>query len=227
MGLFDKETIYDFFIVAVSYLKDVWAYWFSINVPRIQKVSLVYTRDYSKKVPEFVNNLLSAHDYEDVTLEYRIGGAKNVLKDMSPDVTDYFFEILYKVHSKEYVYLTRNPDHVFPPPRPQLSFRLPVQEAFLIDSKGVAVFNITKQVKLYEGPNLDFHGETIRLRDLDIDEPECTGVRFVSVVGKVVEYSLADDSISHQTIWSPGKTSTLQDWQHCTLERETDSPPPA
>ena len=139
MGLFDNETIYDLFIFTVSYLKDVWAYWFSINVPRIQKVSLVYMRDYSKKVPEFVNDLLSTHDYEDVTLEYRIGGAKHVLKDVSPEVTDYFFEILYKVNSKEYVYLTRNPDHVFPPPRPNMSFRLPVQEAFLMAEPEVPI----------------------------------------------------------------------------------------
>jgi hypothetical protein len=208
------KIIFDMFITSVCYLKDIWAYLFNQNAPRIQKVNLVYVRD-------------DVQDSEDVTLEYKMGGAQCVLKDASKDVTDMFFEVTYKIGENKYVYVTRDPNHVFPPPKPPMSFRVQIKDAFLLDSSGVAMYCITKEAKMYEGPHYDFHGETIRLRDLDINEPECEAVRFVNAIGTVTEYSLEHDSISHQTIWSPSKTSTLQDWQHCTLEQENDSPPPA
>jgi len=208
------DIFYDLLIVTFSYIKGVWMYIFDQKVPRLQQVNLVYLKD-------------GHQDVEDVTLEYRIGGAQGVLKDTSNAVTDFFFDVHYKYKSNKYVYLTRDPHHKFPPPNPPMSFRVPIKEAFLLDSNGVAMFNITKEAKMYEGPKYDFHGETVRLRDLAISEPDCTTVRFVSTIGTVVEYELESDSISHQTIWSPSKTSTLQDWQHCTLEPETDSPPPA
>lgn len=215
MYLNDKtDFLIDMFFTAFSYIKDIWDYIFDRNSPRIQKANLVYVRD-------------GVQDTEDVTVEYRNGGAQNVLKDASKDVTDFFFEVHYKFKDAKYVYVTRDATHSFPPLKPSMSFRVPIKDAFLLDANGVAMFCITKDAKMYEGPNHDFHGETIRLRDLDIHEPECTSVRFVSAIGTVSEYSLETDSISHQTIWSPSKTSTLQDWQHCTLEPETDYPPPA
>lgn len=208
------KLVSDMLITAFCYMKDVWMYLFDQKAPLIQKVNLVYVRD-------------SFQYSEDTTVEYKMGGARYVLKDVSRDVTDFFFEVHYTLNGSKYVYVTRDPNHEFPPPKPTMSFRVPIKDAFLLDADGVAMFCITKDAKMYEGPNHDFHGETIHLKDLDIDEPECKSVRFVSSIGTVSEYSLETDSISHQTIWSPSKTSTLQDWQHCTLEQEIDSPPPA
>jgi hypothetical protein len=204
----------DFLITVACYIKDLWSYFFDQNAPRIQEVNLFYVRDGDQ-------------DVEDVTLDYKMGGTKEVLRDLAGDVTDFFFEVHYKLNDAKYVYVTRDPNHTFPPKKPSMSFRVPIKDVFLLDEKGVAVYNVTKEAKMYEGPHIDFHGETIKLSDLDIHDPECPSVRFVSVTGTVVEYDLEKDSISHQTIWSPSKTSALQDWQHCTLEPETDSPPPA
>lgn len=212
-SLLDQATwngICDIFVTVVCYLKDMWSYLLDPKAPRIQKVKLVYVRD-------------GEQDESDMTVEYKVGGAKYVLEDLSDEVTDFFFE----VHYDKYVYLTRDPNHTFPPKKPPMSFRVPIKEAFLLDSEGVAMTNITGELKKYEGPNCDFHGETIWLRDLDINEPGCTAVRFVSVTDVVTEYDLDTDSISHQTIWSPSKTLVPRDWQHCTSEPETDSPPPA
>ena len=213
----NQETLnimLDMFITVVSYVRDIWSYLFDQKAPRIQEVNLVYVRE-------------DEQDVVDVTIDYKMGGTQEVLRDISKDVTDFFFEVHYKLNDAKYVYVTRDTNHTFPPKKPPMSFRVPIKDAFLLDENGVAMYNVTKEAKMYEGPHYDFHCETIRLRDLDIHEPECKSVRFVSITDAVVEYDLETDSISHQTIWSPSKTSTLQDWQHCTLEPETDSPPPA
>lgn len=208
------DGLCDSFVFAFTYVRDLWVSIFGVHVPYMKKVNLVYVRD-------------GEQDTDDVTFEYRLGGPTEVLKDTSKDVTDFFFEIHYTYKGSKYVYVTSDPKHTFPPRKPGISFRVPIREAFLLDSNGVAMFNVTTEFKMYEGPNYDFHGETLRLRDADIHEPDCPFVRFVSAIGKVVEYEWSTDSITHQTIWSPSKTLALQDWQHCTLEPETDSPPPA
>jgi len=207
--------VLDWLILHVySFMKSAWDYVFGTNVPRIRQVEIVYVRDGEQET-------------DDVTLEYILGGASEVLKDTSKDVTDVFFDIRYTYKSNMYAYLTRDPRHQFPPPKPTMSFRVPVKEAFLLDAKGVPMHCVTKEIKMYEGPYHDFHGETLRLNELEISEPDCPVIRLVSVTGVTTEFSVHDDSISHQTIWLPSKTLALQDWQHCTLERETDSPPPA
>lgn len=212
--VFSYDGFCDVVLTVVRYLKNAWEYMFGYTSHRIQDVNFVYVRD-------------GKQDTEDVTLEYTMDGAQGAMKDMSKDVTDFFFEVYYRFNNASYVYVTRDPNHVFPPPKPAMSFRVPVKEAFLLDSHGVAMYNVTQDIKMYEGPNCDFHGETLHLRDLNLNEPECTVVRFVSAIGVVAEYNVETDSVSHQTIWSPSKTLVLQDWQHCILEPENDSPPPA
>jgi hypothetical protein len=147
-------------------------------------------------------------DESDMTVEYKMYGPEGVLKDTSPDVTDAFFEIEYTYNFKKYIMLTRRPDHVFPPVQAETSFRVPIQDAFLLDAEDVPIENVTTRLKMYEGPNLDFHGETIFTKDLKLGEmggyPE--KIRLVNVLGTVVEYDIEDDSFTHRSIWLPNKT---------------------
>jgi len=155
----------------------------------IRKVSLQYDRDGEK-------------DVTDVTVEYKYyGGAKAVLKGTSKDVSDLCFAISYLYKLKPYMYLTRNPDHVFPPLKRSASFKVPVKEAFTLDENDAPIHNVTDTVKLYEGPNVDFHGEDILLCDMNIGV--FSKLRLVNILGAVVEI---EDRINHQTLWSQDKT---------------------
>jgi hypothetical protein len=191
----------DSFTSIFQYIQFFWVYFFTSNT--IQKVHFVYLKE-------------GETESEDITYEYKKdgGGAAGILKEKSQDVTDFFFHIEYTYNSKTYMYLTRDPKHVFPPPRVETSFRLPIQEAFVLDTDGAPVYNVTDVLKMYEGPRVDFHGEDLFLRDLNLEGGET--LRLVNVLGEVREYSLLEDSINHRTIWSPSKTSALPDLQHCT-----------
>jgi hypothetical protein len=186
-----QERVVDLLIVFFSYLKALWVFLFDKNKHYLLSSKLYYVRN-------------GEDDEEDVTREYRIGGAQGVLKDLSPDITDILFEVLYAYNSKRYKYLTHDPNHVFPPKKPGVSFRLPIKEAFLLDAEGAPETNVTEEIKMYQGPDVDFHGETILVRDMDLPESGPT-LRLVSITGNVVEYS-REDSFSHQTIWLPNKT---------------------
>jgi hypothetical protein len=134
-----------------------------------------------------------------VTVEYKwYGGAKGVLKDTSEDVTDVCFKIVYLYKLKPYMYLTRNADHTFPPTKGTTAFRVPMKEAFTLDEAGAPIHNVTGQLKMYEGPHVDFHGEDHLLSDMGYSK-----LRLVNVLGTVVEI---DDHISHQSLWLRGRT---------------------
>ena len=169
-------------------LKRVWSYFFRDGF-RIKKVLLLYSREeYS--------------DYEDVTYEYKTEGPKGVLRGMSKGVIDYVFDVSYTYNGQPYVLLSRDPDHVFPPQKPKPSFRLPIKDVLLLDENDVPVLNVTEDFKRYEGPYLDFHGESVRLKDMcDVGHK----IRFSNVMGKVVDYIISTGIVSHQTIWSPSK----------------------
>jgi len=193
----------DYFIKIVQYIQFVYIYFFTIKNYTIEKAHFLYVKN-------------GESDCEDITEEYRKEkGPESIMKEKSKDVTDFFFHVEYVYNSKVYVYLTRDPNHVFPPPKVKTSFRLPIKEAFIIDEESVPLYNVTAILKRYEGPHADFHGETLFLRDLNLDEEKGESLRLVNVLGQVVEY-LFEDSINHQTIWSPSKTSVHPDLQHCT-----------
>ena len=133
---------------------------------------------------------------DDITYEYRKG--EKIIK--SPD---FLFRVKYFYNNKEYLYLTRNPNHVFPPVKKGMSFSLPVKEAMLLDANNVPIYNVTKHVKMYEGPFGDFHGETILLRDIEIEFPK---IRLTNIMDTTVEYDITTGEINHQSLWLPSKT---------------------
>jgi len=189
------KIIFDFFISCVEYIKQVINY-FRYRDYYIQKAEILYIR----------NDVSTS---EDITDEYRSIGHKKLLDEKSSEVTEFVFRIKYLFNHISYVYLTRNPNHKFPPIKNGVSFSIPIKEAILLDSNNVPVYNVTSHVKSYAGPNGDFHGETILLRD--IYEVEYPKLRLTSILGVTVEYDTTKDEINHQTLWSPSKTSDHQD----------------
>jgi hypothetical protein len=188
------KMIFDFFISCINYIKQVVNY-FRYRDYYIQKAEVLYTS----------NDVFTA---EDITDEYRSIGHKKLIDEKSEDVTDFVFRIKYLFNHIPYVYLTRNPNHKFPPVKNGVSFILPIKEAILLDANDVPVYDVTNHVKMYAGPNGDFHGETIRLRDIyEIEYPK---LRLTNVLGITVDYD-TNDEISHPTLWSPSKTSSTQD----------------
>ena len=182
-------------LAIIYFFKNIWTSYFKPKNYYIQTAHIVYTRKGADQ------------DVEDVTQEYRKGGPNQIMNEKSTEVVDFFFRVKYLYNSKQYFYITRSATHVFPPLVPKMAFRLPIKEAFLLDSDNVPMYNITDEIKMYEGPHYDFHGETVSLRDMiGGDEDNCPTVQLVSIMGTVVEYKLETDSINHHTLWSPNKT---------------------
>lgn len=178
-------------IDAVLSVYDFFRNLFRVRNYRVRYATLKFTRNEESAC-------------EDITYEYKQDGPVTVMREKAAEVTDFVFHVTYTFNAKDYVYVTRNPNHVFPPPKTPLLFRVPIKDAFLLDAYGVPVYNVTRDMTMYEGPHTNFHGETIQFRD--IFDLECPTIQLVSILGTVVEYDIATDSISHQTIWLRGKT---------------------
>ena len=191
----DKELKYflknitNIVLSCVQFFKYILSY-FEYKDYYIKKVDFLYIRDGIKQL-------------DNITKEYREGGPKKIVDKMAPDVVDFLFRIRYIFKNKEYLYLTRNPNHTFPPVKKGMSFSLPIKEAILLDSDGVPMYDVTFAIKLYEGPHHDFHGESILLRDIEI---ECPTLRLTNIMGTTVEYDVKTGEINHRTLWLPNKT---------------------
>jgi len=180
-------------LAIIHFFKNVWISFFKPKNYYIQTAHIVYTKEGAEQ------------DTEDVTQEYRRGGPKQIMNEKSTDVVDFYFRVKYLYNSKQYFYITRSATHVFPPLAPKMTFRLPIKEAFMLDIDNVPMYNITDDIKMYEGPHYDFNNETVLLSDMLGSEKNCPTIRLVNIMGTVVEYNLDTDSINHHTLWSPNK----------------------
>ena len=182
--------------------KDTARLWCARTIQELFKNMFEYNDYYIKKA-DFLYTKNEIKLLDNVTKEYRKGGPKNIIDEMTPDIVDFLFRIRYIFKNKEYLYLTRNPNHVFPPTKKGMSFSLPVKEAMLLDNNNVPIYNVTKHVKMYEGPFGDFHGETILLRDIYVEYPK---IRLTNIMDTTVEYDITTGEINHQSLWLPNKT---------------------
>ena len=167
------------FFECVQYIKTFFNHY-------IRKVDFVYIRNGEK-------------DTEDITVDYKVYGPKGIVSIKSEEVTDFVFRIKYLYNFKTYVYMTRDPSHTFPPKKSKPSFRIPVKEAFALDSEGAPLKNITKEIKEYQGPHTDFHDEDIVVSDIG----DFTKVRLVNVMGQVSEF---EGVVTRQNLWLQDKT---------------------
>ena len=104
------------FITFVQYIRFLFEY----RDYHIKKAEIVYVRNEIKLA-------------DDITDEYKQFGCKKTVDELSKEVTDFLFRIKYFFNNREYIYLTRNPNHVFPPVKKAITFSLPVKEAILLD----------------------------------------------------------------------------------------------
>jgi len=203
---FTLEEYFRMFVQCIIKIIQYIVSYFSVQDYYVHSARIEYTVEGS-----------DVREEDDVTYEYRHqDGAKTVMLNKSDRAKDVLFRVTYFFKTRKYILLSRNPEHVFPRPTPPVSFRVPIKEAFLIDAAGAPVENVTNEIKMYEGPDADFHGETIALRDLKLGDEESKKIRFVNILGSAVEHNLESDSITHQTIWLPSKISAPPDSQHCT-----------
>ena len=80
-------------------------------------------------------------------------------------------KIVYFFNNREYVYVTNSMEYEWPPKKvTSMNFVLPIKNAVLLNSDGVPVKNITKQINEYAGPRCDYHGAPVPLTDM-IDKP--------------------------------------------------------
>jgi hypothetical protein len=185
LQMFFRKIFYAI-ITIVQFFKNMFEY----KDYYIKKADFLYIRDGIKQL-------------DNITREYREGGPKKIIDEMTPDIIDFLFRIRYIFKNKEYLYLTRNPNHCFPPVKKGMSFSLPIKEAILLDSSGVQKYDVTEHVKMYAGPAGDFHGETILIRDIEIEFPT---IQLRNIMDTVVEYDVKTGEINHRTLWLPSKT---------------------
>ena len=193
--VFLKIGFFNIIIDVIQFFRSLWVYYFKTKNYYIKQANFIYFKNGEEYV-------------EDITYEYRKDGPVNIMKEKSSKVVDFLFQIEYLYNSKSYIYATRNPNHVFPPIKGEMKFSLPVNEAFILDSDNVPIYNITKYIKMYEGPHLDFHNETIFIRDMWLTTHYIYSSKLilVNILGTTVEYDMENDTINHQTLWLPNKT---------------------
>lgn len=105
------------------------------------------------------------------------------------------YKVVYVFNNKEYVYITRDNQHVWPPKRKGMTFCCPIKQVLL------NTVDITEHVKKYAGPFNDFHHETVTFVDMGL--PENAVLELVDVTGTRVTRR---DSLNHRMIWMPNKT---------------------
>lgn len=176
------NNIINYILFCIQFFRNIFRY----KDYYIKRADIIYIQDGIKLI-------------DDITYEYRKG--QNIIK--SPHIIDFLFRVKYFYNNKEYLYLTRNINHVFPPVKKGMSFSLPIKEALILDANNVPVYNVTSHVKRYAGPNGNFHEETIRLRDIYLEYPK---LRLTNIMNTTVEYDITKDEINHQTLWLPSKT---------------------
>lgn len=92
-------------------------------------------------------------------------------KRYDADVT---YKVVYMFNNKEYIYVTRVRNHVWPPRR-KMTFCAPVRLATLENE------DVTAIVRKYAGPFNDFHNETVTLSDMGF--PEGSVLELTNILG--------------------------------------------
>jgi hypothetical protein len=110
-------------------------------------------------------------------------------------VSDITYRVTYMYAGTIYTFVTRNPNHAWPPKKVP-GFNPAIKEAWITmfdDFQDDA----TKRVKQFAGPNSDFHGETLHLRDMFNEQ--CVSLRLVNMLGKSTTIT---NSVSRFTLWT-------------------------
>ena len=109
-------------------------------------------------------------------------------------VSNLVYRITYYHNNSIYKYITRNPKHQWPPKKVP-GFNPLIKEAWAEMFDG-SHQNVTERIKKFAGPNSDFHGETIHLRDMFGEQ--CVNLRLVNLLN---QETIIKDEFSRRTLW--------------------------
>lgn len=108
------------------------------------------------------NEKLSEH-WVAVYREYKNGKLFEIMKRAPYFVSNMVLRLNYTYNNKKYKYISNRYPSVWPLPK-SIGFKAPIKEARLV---GVTkTTDVTNKIKKYAGPDYDFHGEEINVRDL-------------------------------------------------------------
>jgi hypothetical protein len=78
-----------------------------------------------------------------------------------------------------------------------LTFNMPIKDAWLVDDQGERT-NVTRKIKKCAGPKHDFHGESVRIKDIfDIDLVGYPTLEVTNVFNQKREFAVHLDSLKH------------------------------
>ena len=129
----------------------------------------------------------------DVYKEYSKGKLLEIMKKAPFYVSNIVLRLNYTYNNKKYKYISNQYPSSWPIPA-KTGFKVPLKEARLIGD--LKTLDVTSKVKRYAGPDYDFHGEEINVRDLFfISLEEYDFLEITNILNKTVKFSV-DDKIT-------------------------------
>lgn len=135
------------------------------------------------------------------------------------NVIDIIFYTKYYFNNHTYIRMSLNkPDREWPPSkRRTMRCTLPIRSARLVPSDNdTAPKDITNKIKRYAGPHNDFHSTEIHTSKMfnfteEYLEEEYPTIEIENIIGQKTTIPSYTGSFTHQSLWSPSKTSEHQD----------------
>lgn len=136
------------------------------------------SRGWNRTMREYYSNV-TGHNFKNTCIPQNIN--KIMLR------TSYWY------NNKIYKFMTYNINKKIPRVE-KLAFSLPLQKAELLDADDKPIFDITEKIRRYAGPQNDFHGEDVSIKDMlyftcDVLKNEYPKLKITNIIGnsKIVD----------------------------------------
>lgn len=177
------------YLSCIHWARTLCKYLFEYSDYHVSSVHVNYTADIIleqgevEKFPQIWKDQsrewvdLDGRYYWDVTGMFRkYGGAflNNMILTAPPCVRDIVYTVKYYYRNKPYKYVSGELDFVWPPPPgSSVSFKMPIMEAWCLNSDGRRVRSATKKLKKAAGPQGNFHNQDVQVMDVvEYDYPK-------------------------------------------------------
>jgi hypothetical protein len=111
-----------------------------------------------------------------------------------PSVSNITYRITYMYGGNVYKFVTRDKEYQWPPVKVP-GFNPPLRDAWAELENG-AYIDVTYRLKKFAGPNSDFHGHELTLRD--VVREDCVKLKLTNIMGQMTETTT---SISRKKLW--------------------------
>lgn len=129
----------------------------------------------------------------DVYKEYSNGKLLEIMKKAPYCVSNIVLRLNYTYNNKKYKYIS-NQYPLSWPITVNMGFKVPLKEARLVGD--LRTLDVSNKIKRYAGPDYDFHGEEINIRDLFfISLEDYDFLEITNVLNKTVKFSV-DEKIT-------------------------------